>query len=560
MPTAPAPAGSRSPARSSTEKSVTRLCVSFRAHLAAAVETMKFLERRSAGVLVPLFSIRSERQWGVGEYPDLARFAQWARGGGFSLVMTLPLLEPSPGQDSPYSSCSFFALDPLYLHVPDAPGFEAMGGLGSLSGAERALLESVNESPRVLHADVRRLKEAVLRRCFERFERDEPRGSERRRALDAFVFEHRHWIHDYALFRTLKARHPESWRDWPPALRDGDPDALARFRDEHASEIGFRVWLQFLAFGQHQAARLEAAAAGVVLGGDEPFLVADDSADVWSRKDRYRFDATVGAPPDAFSADGQEWGLPPYRWERIAEEGYELFAQRGRHTAKLYQLIRIDHVVGLYRTYHRPLDKSPHYFWPAHEHEQRAQGEAVLRAFGSAGTELIAEDLGVIPDFVRESLRQLGIPGYRVLRWEKDHDQFRDPARWPELSVATTGTHDTESSIEWWDTLPDWERRAARRIPQLSRVPEERTRRYGEELHEALLDAVYRSASRVALLPVQDVLALRDRINTPNTVGPENWSWRMPWTVSAMDGDAIVRGRQRALFRLAESTERVAPR
>lgn len=521
---------------------------------------MKILGRRSAGVLVPLFSIRSGREWGVGEYPDLARFAQWARGGGFSLVMTLPLLEPSPGQDSPYSSCSFFALDPLYLRIADVPELEALGGLAALSDAERALLDSVGESPRVRHADVRRLKEGVLRRCFERFERDVDADSERRRALDAFVEEHRHWIHDYALFRTLKARHPESWRQWPEPLREGDRETLAALRREHAHEIAFRTWLQFLAFGQHQAARREAAAAGVALGGDEPFLVADDSADVWARKDRYRFDATVGAPPDAFSADGQEWGLPPYRWERIAEEQYELFAQRGRHTARLYDLIRIDHVVGLYRTYHRPIDKSPHYFWPAREHEQRAQGEAVLRAFASAGTELIAEDLGVIPDFVRASLHQLGIPGYRVLRWEKDHDQFRDPARWPELSIATTGTHDTESSIEWWDALPDWERRAARRIPQLSRVPEERTRRYGEELHEALLDAVYRSPSRIALLPVQDVLALRDRVNTPNTVGPENWSWRMPWTVSTMEEDAIVRGRQRALRRLAEATERTTSR
>ncbi|UJR78805.1 4-alpha-glucanotransferase [Sandaracinus amylolyticus] len=519
---------------------------------------MKILGRRSAGVLVPLFSIRTGREWGVGEYPDLARFAKWAGDAGFSLVMTLPLLEPSPGNDSPYSSCSFFALDPLYLRIADVPELEALGGMSALTSEERALLDAVSESPRVRHADVRRLKDGVLRRCFERFERDVDASSERRAALARFVDEHGHWIHDYALFRTLKERFPQSWRDWPLEVRDASPERRAELRREHAREIAYRTWLQHLAFGQHQAARREAAAAGVALGGDEPFLVADDSADVWARKDRYRFDATVGAPPDAFSADGQEWGLPPYRWERIAEEGYELFAQRGRHTAQLYDLIRIDHVVGLYRTYHRPIDKSAHYFWPQHEPQQRAQGEAVLRAFASSGTELIAEDLGVIPDFVRASLKELGIPGYRVLRWEKDHDRFRDPAAWPELSVATTGTHDTESSIEWWDALPEWERNQARRIPQLADVPAERARKYGEEVHAALLDAVYRSPSRLALLPVQDVLALRDRVNTPNTVGPENWSWRMPWTISVMEEDAIVRGRRRQLRRLAELTERIA--
>ena len=122
---------------------------------------MKILGRRSAGVLVPLFSIRTGSEWGVGEYPDLARFAAWAKGAGFSLVMTLPLLEPSPGQDSPYSSCSFFALDPLYLRLEHVPEFAALGGMASLTPDERALLELVQESPRVRHADVRRLKDHV---------------------------------------------------------------------------------------------------------------------------------------------------------------------------------------------------------------------------------------------------------------------------------------------------------------------------------------------------------------------------------------------------------------
>lgn len=524
---------------------------------------MTILGRRSAGLLVPLFSIRGGDEWGVGEYPDLAHFAAWAADAGFSMVMTLPLLEPSPGQDSPYSSCSFFALDPLYVRVPDVPELEALGGIASLGREERVLLDAVREAPRVRHADVRRLKERVLRRCWERFVRDVDAESERGRDLARFVEEeHAHWVSDYALFRALKARRPESWRAWPEGLRDGGEKgarsaALEEARRELADDVAFRTWLQWIAFRQHAAARAGARATGIALGGDEPFLVADDSADVWARKDRYRFDATVGAPPDAFSADGQEWGLPPYRWERIAEERYQLFAQRGRHTAELYDLIRIDHVVGLYRTYHRPLDKSaPHYFWPAEEPAQRAQGEAVLRAFASSGTELIAEDLGVIPDFVRASLGELGIPGYRVLRWEKDGARFRDPASWPALSVATTGTHDTETSMEWWEALPEWERRAARELPSLASVPEERCARYTEEVREALLESVYRAPSRLALLPVQDVLGLRDRVNVPNTVGPENWSWRLPWTTATMREDAIVRGRARSLRRLAEASGR----
>ena len=144
-----------------------------------------------------------------------------------------------------------------------------------------------------------------------------------------------------------------------------------------------------------------------------------------------------------------------------------------------------------------------------------------------------------------------------MLRWEKEHDRFRDPATWPALSVATTGTHDTESSIEWWDALPEWERQQARRMPGLDAVPEDRTLRWSREVRAALLDVVYRAPSQLVLLPIQDLLDLRDRINTPNTVGPDNWSWRIPWTLEAMRDDQIVAGRMKAARRLAAETDRL---
>lgn len=499
--------------------------------------------------MVPLFSLRSGTGWGVGEYTDLPRFAAWAMRGAFSCVLTLPLLEPSPGQDSPYASCSFFALDPLYLAIDALPDF---AGRGSLTPAEAALLEDVEGAPRVSHDKVRRLKTGVLRRAFEAFTTSVDAGSERARDLARFEEEHAHWLPAYALFRTLKNERPGSWREWPAALRDAAPHALADARATHAREIRFRTYLQWLAFRQLEAARRATNALGVGLIGDEPFLVADDAADVWARQALYRTDATVGAPPDAFSAEGQEWGLPPYRWEALKEEKYALFHARGAHTAKLYDAIRIDHVVGLYRTYLRPRDKAQkHHFDPPDQPAQLAQGEAVLKALGASGTELIAEDLGVIPDFVRLSLETLGIPGHRVLRWEQEQGRYRETKTYPELSLATTGTHDTETSADWWDALGEWERAAFTSLDGMKHLAKKDFERWDDPVWAALLWKTLSAPSRLAIFPIQDVLSLRARINTPNTMGPANWSLRLPWTLPALESDAIVGARLRLLKKLS---------
>lgn len=510
---------------------------------------MDILGKRSLGLLVPVFSLRSDRSWGIGELADLADFAAVAKDAGSTFVMTLPLLEPSPGLTSPYSAGSFFALDPLYVAVEEVEEMQEV----ALSAAETEERDRLRASPIVRHDRIRTLKDAVLRRCFAAF-RAKDASSARAKDHARFVQEHAQWLGDYALFRALKHRLPVSWKTWPEGVRTRHAPSLEQARGELADEVAFRTYLQFLVFRQVEAARARARQAGVGLVGDEPFLVAEDSADVWSHQGSYRHDATVGAPPDAFSADGQEWGLPPYRWEKHAAEGYALFARRGAHAARIYDALRIDHVVGLYRTYHRPLDKTPHYFWPKDQPDQLAQGEAVLRAFAAGGVSLIAEDLGVIPDFVRRSLEKLAVPGLKVLRWEQEQGRFRDPATYPELSVATTGTHDTESSWQWWEELGEWERRAFAALPGATAFAERKL--WDEDVWETMLRLVIGSKSRTALLPLSDVLSLRRRVNTPNTMGPENWSWRVPWTNAAMRSDAIVKGRLAAVRRMAEAAGR----
>src|SRR5437763_10945271 len=234
--------------------------------------------------------------------------------------------------------------------------------------------------------------------------------------------------------------------------------------------------MQWIADEQLRKGRHEANAIGVKLLGDLPFMVAEDSADVWAMQKFFRFDATVGVPPDAYSAEGQDWGLPVPRWNEMRAAGDPWLHQRADRAAELYDAFRVDHVVGLYRTYARPIDKSPPYFVPAGEPQQREQGERILQLLGEKA-EVLAEDLGTVPDFVRASLAEHEIPGTKVLRWENDLGVPRDVARFPRVSVAVTGTHDTESLSSWWEGLKDWEREPQLRQPLLAplRGPSEKT-------------------------------------------------------------------------------------
>ncbi len=503
---------------------------------------------RQAGVLIPLFSIRAPAAWGLGEIPDLVPFARWAARSGFSVVQVLPVNEVSRGQDSPYGALSAFALDPVYLALDAMEDFGAAGGREALSAGDQALLERLQAVPRVNWQAARRLKDRALELAFGAFlEREWVRRTRRAEALQAFVLEHG-WLEDYALFAAL---HDDrfggaSWLEWPEPLRRRDPAALAAAAVELRQRLLYRQWLQWQADLQWREARRAVAGLGVSLMGDLPFMVAGDSADVWSRPFDFRLDARAGVPPDAFSATGQDWGLPVYRWDEMERNGHAWIAARGRRAAELYDLYRVDHVVGFYRSYFFPDDGGPPGFVPALEPEQIRNGERVMALF-SQGARVVAEDLGVVPDFVRASLTRLGIPGYRVLRWEKDGPVFRDPARWPALSLATTGTHDTDSLADWYEGLGSHERRAFLALPGLESLRERAPERFDDGVRDAVLGLVCAAGSDLVVLPFQDALGARERINLPATVSPDNWSYRMPLEVQAMSLDLALSERLRAL-------------
>jgi 4-alpha-glucanotransferase len=253
---------------------------------------------------------------------------------------------------------------------------------------------------------------------------------------------------------------------------------------------------------------------------------------------------SVGAPPDAFSATGQDWGMPLYEWDAIALEDFRWLRERARRSSDLFHGYRVDHLVGFYRTYGKMKNGGAGFFTPPTEPAQLALGERLLGIFRGAGAEIIAEDLGTVPDFVRASLARLGIPGYRVFRWERhwhtDGEPFRDPPDYPHVSVATSGTHDTEPIAIWWDGAPEDERRKVGELPIFARLAgtgnDLAHAPFSPKVRDLLLEALFASGSDLLLLPMQDAFGWRDRINEPATVTDENWTYRLPWPVDQLDG------------------------
>ena len=495
---------------------------------------------RRAGLLIPLFSMPSSRSWGIGEIGDIPAIARWLRTAGVGVLQLLPINEMSPAETSPYAALSAMAIDPQFISVGVLGDFLGLGGVGALGTGLRAQLERVRAAPGVDYAAVRDLKQTVLRQAFERFRQTEWSQKTRRAAeLRAYMWRQAWWLDDYSLFRALHAREDERpWREWPSALRERQPADVAQARLELADEILYRQYLQWVANEQWNAAR--EAAAGVALFGDLPFMVSGDSADVWARQDEFRLDASVGAPPDAFSASGQDWGLPVYRWDVLAERDFQWLRQRARRNAELFDGYRVDHLVGFYRTFFRPHDGGPARFAPSGQDAQVRLGERVLAVLREPGAEIIAEDLGVVPDFVRESLARLAVPGYKVLRWERQYDAdgqpFRNPADYPTVAVAASGTHDTEPMAAWWEQAPVEEKRIALEIPLVRErlADDDRARALAApalpaDLRDALIEALYASGANLSILPIQDIFGWRDRVNEPGTANSTNWTWRLPW-------------------------------
>jgi len=510
--------------------------------------------QKIAGVLVPLFSLRDSSDLGVGEILQLPPMIDFVLTMGHRAIQLLPLGETSIGESSPYSVMSAFSIDPLFISASALPG---------IARALRSSRKTAGSARFVPRDRVRSAKLALLELAWSRFKGRAARRD--RNDFEAFQATHHGWLHDYGLFRALKERFDwRSWEEWPDGIRRREPGVLAEARAEMADQIGMYAYFQFLAFRQWLEVRVYAGERSVLLGGDLAFSPARDSCDVWANQHIFRLDRSVGAPPDAFNALGQRWGLPMPDWNAMRLDNLAWWRMRIRHASMLYDLIRLDHIVGVFRTYSFPADpRLGGEFFPADENAQREQGETFLKMVleETSSSRLIAEDLGTIPPFVRESLKRHGVPGYKVLRWEKENwgtpdERYVPPARYPELAVATTGTHDTEPILRWWRDSSYKERHEFVVGLSLDGRVNPRIRYLNLEALTAILDAVYRAPSEFVITPIQDLFGWTARINTPGTVGDRNWHYRLPLTLERLRASRAIASQADRLKKIAAASDR----
>lgn len=404
---------------------------------------------RRAGVLVPLLSVYSSHSEGIGDFADIELLVAWAQSAGNSIIQLLPMNEVG-SVFCPYDAVSSFALEPMYIRLRD------IAGMDRFEGRINDLRKNFPAGkPRVDY----RVKEAKLALLYEYYLEKRLWDSGE---YASFEQENRYWLSDFALFKVLKNYFSHKpWYEWPVFYRNRDPAALEEFRATHRRALRFQIWLQWVAFKQFQSSKQYAEAHGVLMKGDLPILVSRDSADVWQHQDFFKLEFAAGAPVDMYCARGQRWGMPTYNGEAIAADSYSYIKERLRYAQNFYDLLRIDHVVGLFRIWSIPVDEPEEnqglngFFDPRDESLWRAQGEARLSMMAAHTSMLLcAEDLGIIPPACIETLDTLGIPGNDVQRWVKDwrvrHD-FLPPAEYRALSVAMLSTHDTTSWRGWWE-------------------------------------------------------------------------------------------------------------
>jgi 4-alpha-glucanotransferase len=409
--------------------------------------------KRRAGVVIPLFSVRSSKSTGIGEIMDLKYVIQWCKKTGLSIIQLLPLNEV--GFDfAPYNCISSFALEPMYL---------------SLYALKDVNLALHKKSIRKLKKDFRlssdkkidyRIKQQKLEVLWDIFKTNYVSGSKK---FLNFKKKNEYWLEDYAIYKVLKEQHNgKSWEDWEDDFKKRKEESLQAFQKVHMKKIEFYKWLQWQLYEQLRKIKRYAVRNNVLIMGDIPYLVARDSADTWTYKNFFKLEFSAGAPPDMYFAFGQRWGSPPYNRIALESDGFTYLKNKLKYAENFYHLFRIDHFVGLFRLWTIDINSPDErkgldgFFDPADENIWEETGLKILRPmFESTEMMPVAEDLGIVPECSYKVLWEYGIPGINVQRWTKDQNyeyNFLAPEFYRINSVSTLSTHDSSSLVEWWHT------------------------------------------------------------------------------------------------------------
>jgi 4-alpha-glucanotransferase len=559
-------------------------------------------EKKIAGVLAPLFGLRSDNDLGIGDVAVLREFIDWAAEIGFKLVQLLPINEMG-ADNSPYNAISAMAIEPTTLHLtPGSPDdltqedFDAIVVDFDLRKLRRS---------KVRYGEVKKLKRRLLEKAFAKSRQalSEDRQSDFREFCERESF----WLTDYAFFRALVEEHAgyEAWDQWPEerrtiaSARAWLTRQTAERQKEHSEREDFFRYVQWIAHEQWSGVKRYAEERGVALMGDIPFGVSYYSADVFTRPDQFALDWCGGAPPETHFKDdkftqkwGQNWGIPLYWWPAMRKRNFDWWRERIRAVAHCFHLFRIDHALGFYRIYAFPwrpqqnrkfleLDwdqmlektkcRAPHFeprddSTPENCQANCREGEEYLRVvLNEAGTgRVIGEDLGTIPDYVRPSLRSLGIAGFKIPQWELYHGQVTPGSDYERLSVATYATHDHPPVRAMWEEAfhgsgdaADQARSDLEKIAtfaEFKRASEQPD--FERDFYPAIMHALFKSESWIAVVMITDLLARKYRFNVPGVSATSNWTRRMQRSISQLRSSPKERKRMKLVRDLLEKNGR----
>ncbi|ETF38287.1 4-alpha-glucanotransferase [Chlamydia pecorum MC/MarsBar] len=477
------------------------------------------------GICVPLFSLHTKNSCGIGEYLDLLPLISWCASSGFHILQLLPLNDT--GEDSsPYNSISSIALNPLFLSLTALPEVHSL----PKSKEKLQAMHKLCALPHVSYPKVKQAKWEFLREYYTQIGKA---SSADNPEFHKFIDKESSWLSPYALFRAIKHHmNGTPSTTWPISLTD--QKQFPQLAKTFSSEIHFFSYLQFLCYQQLSQVRTFADQHQVFLMGDLPILISKDSCDVWYAKEYFSSSGSVGAPPDFYNAEGQNWQLPIYNIENLKKDNYIWWKERLRYAENFYSLYRLDHIVGFFRLWVWDSQGNGKFF-PESPKEYLKQGTEILSSLLQDSSMLpIGEDLGDVPKDIKKRLKTLGICGTRIPRWEKyweSGEGFIPFDKYCPLSMTSLSTHDSDTLALWWNNSPSEAKEFASflNLPYSSKLT--------VETQKTILNLSHQTASIFHINLLNDYLALcpeliskqlyQERINVPGTLSHTNWIYRV---------------------------------